>query len=83
MSTGLTWVTSYDYNAPAPGPVSVTWAISFNDYSEALEFVLWNAKLTYALVPGSDIYYYIYTSGPNQNGWVNSNSAIPTFIPFD
>ena len=83
MSTGLTWVTAYDYDTTIPD--SVSWSQSFNDYEEAKSFALWNAKLTYDLTypAARSIYYAVYTTGPNENGYTNSNAADPVFVPFD
>ena len=82
MSTGLTWVVVNDFGVIAPE--SVTWCQSFNDYDEAKNFALWNAKLTNFLAGGASTqYYFIYTSGPNENGYTVSDTSSPVFTPYD
>ena len=84
MSTGLTWVTLYDQDA-ASKPFSASWAMSFSDYNEALNFALWQAKFAYyAAGPGNAyLLYTIYTTSPNNNGFINANETTPVFIAYD
>jgi hypothetical protein len=82
MSTGLTWVTLWDYSGDVRpfGGVAIQ---QFSDYSEALAYMLYNARLMYVLdsTPNS-FFYVLYTTSPNQNGFVAVNAA-PFFQELD
>ena len=83
MSTGLTYVFHYDNNATVP--LNVTGCQVFQDYDEAVNYAIWNATFVHnVMLYGTDntVYWTIYTTGPNSNGYVGSAYA-PVFVAFD
>lgn len=83
MSTGLTYVNILDTNTS--GSPSAQGSYVFQSYEEAYHWGEWYARLIYDGIygAGNNVYVIIYTTGPNQNGYWPSNSATPTFVPFD
>lgn len=81
MSTGLTWVYISDYGNPG---ISGNGLITFNDYNEALDWSLYTARSLWVNVtPNPGVLFIIYTTSPNNNGYVDASSASPSFIPYD
>jgi hypothetical protein len=82
MSTGLTYVYAWDKSLeslPAGGMICQ----EFPSYDEAVKFAIWNAKLLSAYsIAAAAVVFQIWTSGPNQNGYVDVQPT-PIFNPFD
>ena len=72
MSTGLTYVSMYDYTTGSPDQ---SWCVVFNDYSEGKEFADWQSRFA----TPSTVYVMIWTASPNQNGYYSNGS----FSSFD
>ena len=81
MSTGLTFVSTWDYsNTSLSGFNSYT----FNDYSEAIKWSLYTARSLSANVTANPgVFFIIYTTSPNPNGYVDGNTGTPAFTPWD
>ena len=81
MSTGLTWVVCYDTDQGTQ-PVG-SWVMTFNDYSEALKFAIYEAK-SVRLFTGADykVVFSIYTTSPNPIGYVDSVDD-PEFTAYE
>ena len=81
MSTGLTYVTivnNINYQ--------VALSVVFNDYNEALSWSIWQANLVWEQIQEpSGLVITLYTTGPNQNGYVpcDGESYPAVLIPFD
>jgi hypothetical protein len=83
MSSGLTYVTIYDYDTGAPPNTAGAMQV-FTSYDEAIDFALYSAKfVALVLTSSSGTAYLITTFGPNQNGYVLANATSPVFVPFD
>ena len=81
MSTGLTWVSVWDYNTANTFTGSVGY--TFNDYNEAVDFCLYTGRsIAVNIIDPANIYFVIYTTSPNANGYVVA-ATIPVFVPFD
>lgn len=83
MSTGLTWVSFYDTNDTV-APVGGGSVVQFSDYSEAVKFAIYNAKVINNQIYGSSTIFYIviYTQSPNLNGYVVP-AASPEFVAYE
>ena len=81
MSTGLTYVNITDTDSTNP-LASGTYV--FSSYDEAMGFGDWYCRAIIGLyTTPQQVYVFIYTTGPNSNGWWNGTIATPTFVPFD
>ena len=80
MSTGLTWVTCWDF-ASAQEPHAASWIQQFNDYDEAVNFAKWSWSLNVGLVGNTSIYFYIYTTSPSNNGYILPGTGVFTVFP--
>ena len=83
MSSGLTYVSIYDYDTTSPPNTGGTMQV-FTSYDEALSFALYQAKfVAVVLTASSGTSFAITTFSPNRNGYVLANTASPVFTPFD
>ena len=81
MSTGLTYVNITDTNTSSP---LANGTYTFSSYDEAMGFGEWYCRAINDLYGSSqEVYVFIYTTGPNNNGWWNGTIATPAFVPFD
>jgi len=82
MSTGLTFVSGWDYSSTAP--LGANCCYTFNDYNEAVSWSLYTARsLSVNVTSNPAVFFVIYTTSPNSNGYVDATSASPVFTPFD
>jgi hypothetical protein len=83
MSSGLTYVTIYDYDTTASPNTTGTMQL-FASYQEALDFALYQARfVAVILTASSGTAFLIQTFSPNQNGYVLANTSSPVFVPLD
>lgn len=78
MSTGLTYAWLSDYDTAAV-PISASPSWTFATYSEAYEFGEWQVRN----MSNDVVVFWIWTSGPNDNGYWIKTGGSTVFVPID
>ena len=87
MSTGITWVFNVQNDAFFAGQAAIPhtqYIQSFNDYDEASAFCKWSimAMVDANYNMADDLKWFIYTSGPGQNGYFYLDYPAVEFIAY-
>jgi len=80
MSSGLTYISVFDFASGAPD--TTTSPVVFSNYDEAYAYASWFVRLANEFI-GNNQRVTIWTSGPNSNGYFLMTDGEPVFYSFE